>query len=122
MSSCDISCFTDDTCIYKSISSSTDANLLQLDLLAVSKWSKENNMKLHSDKFVFVNFNTRHVNSSLANLPFYKDDLFYTTSDSTILETSDSVTVLLTWVLLFLKILAGPLPGNISSIVKLAGF
>ena len=91
LTSCDISCFADDSRIFKSISYSTDANLLQLDLLAVSKWSDENNMKLHSDKFVFVNFNNRRANFSLANLPFYKDNLFYTTSNGPILETSDSV-------------------------------
>ena len=54
-------------------------------------------------------------NFLLANLPFYKDNLFYTTSDDNILETSESVTDLgvtfsedLSWTL------------HISSIVKKA--
>ena len=89
--SCDFSCFADDTRLQKAIAVSHDALLLQDDLLHISDWSTINNMKLHDDKFVYLNFNTRHKNSLLQNLPFYKEDMFYTTKDGHILETSDSV-------------------------------
>ena len=48
-------------------------------------------MKLHDDKFVYLNFNARHVNFSLENLPFYKENMFYTTQDGHILEPFESV-------------------------------
>ena len=89
---CDLSCFADDTRIYKSISFSHDAILLQEDLLNLADWSTVNNMKLHDDKFVFINFHTRHKNFSLSNLPFYKENMCYTTKDGHILESSEYVT------------------------------
>ena len=91
LNSCDLSCFADDTRIYKSISYSEHTKLLQDDLINVSNWSLHNNMKLHADKFVYVNFNTRSSKFPLANLPFYKDNFQYITSEGTILETTDSV-------------------------------
>ena len=91
LNSCDISCFADDTRIYKSISTCDDVKLLQEDLSAISLWSKENNMKLHSDKFVYVNFNIRSKNFPLANLPFFQENFQYITAEGNILETTDSV-------------------------------
>ena len=92
LQSCKISCFADDSRIYKSISLSKDSALLQQDLINVSEWSKLNNMKLHDDKFVYLNFNIRSRNSTMANLPFYSENLQYVTSAGNLLEPSDSVT------------------------------
>ena len=87
----DLSCFADDTRIYKSIAFTEDSKLLQHDLLAVSKWSNINNMKLHADKFVYVNFNSRSRHFSLAQLPFYKESFQYITSEEFILEPTNTV-------------------------------
>ena len=91
LNSCDFSCFADDTRIYKAISSSEETSLLQQDLYAVSKWSKDNNMKLHSDKFKYVNFNLRSNKFPLANLPFFQTHFEYTTSEGNSLEPDCSV-------------------------------
>ena len=91
LNSCDLSCFADDTRIYKAISFSEETNLLQQDLYAVSKWSNDNNMKLHSDKFTYVNFNLRSSKFSLANLPFFQENFQYTTSEGNSLEPEYSV-------------------------------
>ena len=87
----EISCFADDSRIYRSISACSDSLLLQHDLLAVSQWSIANNMELHEDKFVYLNFNARPINFSLTNLPFYQENLWYRTSSGQILETSNLV-------------------------------
>ena len=78
----------------KSISFSEDAKLLQEDLPVpnVSKWSVVNNMSLHDDKFVYVNFNDHSKNFLLANLPFYKHNLQHKTSGGNIIHAADSVT------------------------------
>ena len=89
---CDFSYFADDNRLYKSISFTHDASFLQEDLINISNWANANNMKLHDEKFVFVNYNTRHKNFSLANLPFYKEYMSYTTKEGHVLETSDNVT------------------------------
>jgi hypothetical protein len=47
-------------------------------------------MKLHEDKFVFVNYNTRINNFSLANLPFFGQNFQYSTN-SAVLEPSNTV-------------------------------
>ena len=86
-----ISCFADDARILKSISTSSDSSLLQQDLYAVSRWSKANNMELNDDKFVYLNFNSRPNNFLLANLPFYKENLYYTTPSGKVLESSSDV-------------------------------
>ena len=89
---CKIKCFADDSRIFRSISLCQDNALLQHDLLKVSEWSKLNNMKLHDDKFVYLNFNIRSKKSALVNLPFYTENLQYKTSTGQILEPSDTVT------------------------------
>ena len=86
-----ISCFADDSRVFRAISTCSDSQLLQHDLLAVSQWSEENNMKLHDDKFVYLNFNARPNNFALAHLPFYKENLWYKTSSGNILEACSSV-------------------------------
>ena len=64
-----ISSFADDTKISRAIEFETDMALLQDDLNKVIKWSMENNMDLHEDKFEVINYK---VNSSslLKELPF----------------------------------------------------
>ena len=54
-----ISCFADDTRLSKSISTEQDSLLLQEDLNKLLHWAKLNNMEMHEDKFVYVNFNNR---------------------------------------------------------------
>ena len=86
-----IGCFADDTRISKQISCTSDSALLQEDLDRVVEWAKDNNMKLHPDKFVFVNFNCRSTRSLLlSHLPFYNETICYLSSDK-VLETSNSV-------------------------------
>ena len=88
----EISCFADDSRIFKSISYTHDTQLLQKDLFNISSWSISNNMKLHDDKFVYMNFNIRPNKFPLANLPFYSSYFQYKTSTGNILEQSDTVT------------------------------
>ena len=87
----EISCFADDSRIFKSISTCADSQLLQQDLYHVFQWSKDNNMELHDDKFVFMNFNIRSANFPLANLPFYHENISYKTASEKVLEASSSV-------------------------------
>ena len=49
-------------------------------------------MELHDNKFVYMNFNIRHKNSAIANLPFFSENFSYVTSTGNILEPSESVT------------------------------
>ena len=51
-----------------------------------------NNMKLHNNKFEYINFNTRTAKFPLENLPFYNQNFQYITSDDNILERSPSLT------------------------------
>ena len=86
-----IGCFADDTRISKQISGTADSALLQEDLDRVVIWANENNMKLHPDKFVFVNFNCRSNRFFLlGHLPFYNENICYLSSGK-VLETSSSV-------------------------------
>ena len=92
VNSCNISSFADDTRISRPISISNDSQFLQSDLHSVAQWSSMNNMKLHEDKFVYLNFNTRSTKFPLANLPFHNDFFKYETSEGELLEPSSSVT------------------------------
>ena len=87
----EISSIADDSRIFKSISTCADSQLLQHDLFQVSQWSKENNMELHDNEFVFMNFNIRSANFPLTNLPFYHENISYKTSSGKVLEASSSV-------------------------------
>ena len=87
----ELSSFADDSRIFKSISVADDSQFLQQDLFNVSSWSDNNNMQLHNDKFIYMNFNCRPANFSLATLPFYSENFRYETSSGDILEPSDSV-------------------------------
>ena len=48
--------FADDTKISKKIAAVDDVGELQMDLDAVCRWSRENNMKLHEEKFELISF------------------------------------------------------------------
>ena len=86
-----MSSFADDTRISMPISISSDSQYLQSDLFSITSWSSSNNMKLHEDKFVYLNFNTRSTKFPLANLPFFNDYFTYATTEGKLLEPSDSV-------------------------------
>ena len=86
-----IGLFADDTRLSKAISQSSDSCYLQKDLESITKWSIENNMKLHEDKFVYMNFNTRSKKFPLANLPFFPENFSYITAEGLVLEPSESV-------------------------------
>ena len=70
--------FADDTRLSHAIQFATDTSTLQTDLDNVVKWSKENNMKLHEDKFELLCYRT---NSSklLRELPFPDEFCQYVT-------------------------------------------
>ena len=78
----EISCFAVNSRILKSISYTHDTQLLQKDVFNISSWSISNNMKLHDDKFVYMNFNIRPNNFPLANLPFTSSYFQYKTSNA----------------------------------------
>ena len=86
-----ISSFADDTRVCKAISSIQDCKYLQEDLNNITHWSKINNMELHENKFVYINYNVRSSKFLLANLPFFSTYFQYYTSDKALLELSDTV-------------------------------
>ena len=80
-----VSFFADDTRISKRISSEGDVKLLQEDLNNVMKWSQENNMKLHEDKFELI-VHPHIPKNPLLNLPFVAECMSYTVSNSQTLQ------------------------------------
>ena len=87
-----LGCFADDTRVSKSISVKDDSLLLQQDLNNLIQWAEVNNMEMHPNKFIFINYSCRSTKLSLANLPFYEDQLqYFLASDERILEPSDTV-------------------------------
>ena len=85
-----LGCFADDTRASKAISVSSDSTLLQEDINLLIQWAIDNNMKMHDDKFVYMNFNIRPHNFLLAQLPFYSNSFQYFTSINNCLEASDT--------------------------------
>ena len=83
-----ISCFADDTRISKSISQAEDQHLLQEDLNQVMRWTERNNMALHEDKFIYLNFHSSKLRP-LLEFPFQSQFLEYSTSDSNSLLPTD---------------------------------
>ena len=78
--------FADDTRIVKKIETLDDVQLLQTDLENVIKWSSENNMQLHEDKFEFIQHNITTNDKELLNqLPFVQYKQCYKTPDGTLL-------------------------------------
>ena len=86
-----IGCFADDTRASMAINSEADAILLQEDINSLLHWAVINNMEMHKDKFVFINFNCRSKKFYLPLLPFYEDHLKYTLSEDQLLEPSIEV-------------------------------
>ena len=85
-----VSSFADDTKISRSIKLEEDILLLQKDLDAVVKWSIDNNMDLHEDKFEVMNY---RINSStfLRELPFSSSLTTYETSEGNDISPSQLV-------------------------------
>ena len=85
-----VSSFADDTRVKKAISTTSDVKDLQEDLNSVVKWSIENNMILHQDKFEYVNHSTGEA-KLLKELPFNNEYYQYTTPDGTSLSPIETV-------------------------------
>ena len=79
--------FADDTKLMKVIAHLLCSALLQADLTSVIQWSIANNMLLHEDKFVVMNY-CLNLSMLLRNLPFTAETRQYHTTDGMILEAS----------------------------------
>ena len=79
--------FADDTKLLRVIAQLLCQALLQTDLTSVIQWSIANNMVLHEDKFVVMNYCLKawHL---LRELPFSVETRQYTTTEGKILEAS----------------------------------
>ena len=81
--------FADDTKLTQQIVNTLSRDFVQMDLETVIKWSDMNNMKLHEQKFEVLNY---VLNSSnwLRELPYYHEQLQYTTSEGHVIDPSAS--------------------------------
>ena len=86
-----VNSFADDTRISKRIATLEDCELLQQDLEHIIEWSKENNMKLHEDKFELLCYRTPASKTLAEALPFMGDVTNYTTPNGTTLDRSPLV-------------------------------
>jgi hypothetical protein len=68
--------FADDTRVCKQISSEVDTGELQADLDNIILWSKQNNMKLHEDKFELI-IHKANPSFALYELPFTIEQMTY---------------------------------------------
>jgi hypothetical protein len=68
--------FADDTRVCKQISSEADTGELQADLDNIILWSKQNNMKLHEDKFELI-IHKANPSFALYELPFTIEQMTY---------------------------------------------
>ena len=75
-----ISSFADDTRLKKAINTTHDVELLQSDLASSIKWSDENNMLLHENKFELMCHPASNKNH-LLELPFQQQFNEYVTAD-----------------------------------------
>ncbi len=82
--------FADDTRVSKQINSSEDVKLLQCDLDSIIKWSKENNMMLHEDKFDLL-VHKHDTMETLSTLPFFSEVSTYQVSSGDWIYPSDSL-------------------------------
>ena len=71
------------------IDTSDDCLRMQQDLQNVINWSKENNMMLHEDKFVYLRYKT-NKSKLLSELPFTAELAEYTTPCGHVLSPSDN--------------------------------
>jgi len=87
--------FADDTRIRKAIFSYLDVPMLQDDLDNVIRWSKDNNMSLHKNKFELLQhtYSSRSSIKDLNELPFvsYDNSHCYSTAQDKFLGPSDTV-------------------------------
>ena len=79
--------FADDTKLMKAITQLLCNILLQEDLYSVIQWSIANNMLLHQDKFVVMNY-CLNAWSTLRELPFTADSRQYRSTNGLILEAA----------------------------------
>ena len=79
--------FADDTKLMRVIAQLLCQALLQTDLTSVMQWSIANNMVLHEDKFILMNYSLNAWHS-LRELPFNVEGRQYTTTEGKILEAS----------------------------------
>ena len=82
--------FADDTKLMKIIVELLCSTLLQADLHSVTQWSIANNMLLHEDKFVVMNY-CLNASKTLRELPFTIEGRQYSTTDGKIMELSSVV-------------------------------
>ena len=85
-----VSFFADDTRVSKRIGCHDDCLMLQEDLYRILEWSRNNNMKLHEQKFELLN----HLHNSknpCAELPFYSTTLQYKVSSEDVLYPVEEV-------------------------------
>ena len=85
-----ISFFADDTRISKQICKQSHCEELQEDLDTVILWSKENNMKLHEDKFELI-INEADPKTLIHELPFAGELYSYHVSESIKLSPIDDL-------------------------------
>ncbi len=79
--------FADDTKLMKVIAQLLCQALLQSDLNSVMQWSIANNMVLHEDKYVVMNY-CLNAWSTMREFPFSVEGRQYTTTEGKILEAS----------------------------------
>ena len=78
-----LSSFADDTRMGRIVDTEADANDFQADLNAVYRWTIENNMELHGDKFEHLHYSCRQRQ--------YTDIPAYTSSSGSIITEKPSV-------------------------------
>ena len=86
--------FADDTRILKAIHSYLDVPELQVDLDNIIKWSRDNNMSLHKNKFELLQHTCPNRNiKELNELPFisYDNSNCYSTAKDSFISPSDTV-------------------------------
>ena len=83
------SSFADDTRLMKAVNGVTDTFKLQSDLNSVVQYSKENNMKLHENKFELLSY--RNNTSTLRELPYAEEFSQYLTPGGFLLQPKPTV-------------------------------
>ena len=90
VSSSRVSFFADDTRVSKLIGCTEDCLSLQTDLENILEWSRQNNMKLHEQKFELLN-HLHNKKCLSSDLPFFMETLTYKVSSEDTLYPVDSV-------------------------------
>ena len=82
--------FADDTKLIGAIRGLFSVNLLQDDLNSVIDWSRSNNMELHEQKFEVMSYNL-NTSKTLRELPFYPENIEYSTPKGHIITPQETV-------------------------------